>query len=132
MIYTLLGVVSLKIDDILLAESGLEKVMGDIVRVLSICMGALWIRELYMEIDAFYRSLDETPPKQTSVEEALSRLEDMGIIEMTPAIKATMGPEGEKTVLVRLLQYNRVVSRIRKDSRLADYIIRYKRILGED
>ena len=119
----------MNLEKILLAESGLEKIMGDIIRVLSLCMGALWIGELYMEMDAFYKSMEEEPPEKESVEKALHRLEDLDIITLMPRIRATEDPRGEETILVKLLNYSGIMSRVRRDNRLADYLNRYKKAL---
>jgi len=36
--------------------------MGDILRVLLVCMGALWLPELRAELEGFRRTLGEEPP----------------------------------------------------------------------
>ena len=119
----------MRLDDILQAESGHEKIMGDIIRVLSLCMGALWIGELYMEVKAFYRSLEEEPPGDESIDNALHRLEDLEIVALTPGIRATESPMGEESILVKLLRYNDVAMRLSSDPRLAEYLDRYRRAL---
>ena len=100
--------------------------MGDIIRILYICMGALWIDELYAELSAFRRALGEDEPDNKDIDKALDILRDSEIIEIRPAIKATTGEKGVKSKLVKLLDIE-VYTHIHRDPRY----IRYRSLFRE-
>ena len=112
------------LSNILKADSGIEKVMGDIVRVLFICLGTLWLPELKMELSSFRRSLNEPEPKSEDVERAISMLKDMGLVSIRRGVRATLTGEGEETYLITLNLTSELISALNSDER----IVKYRRI----
>ena len=105
----------------LASREGRGLLMGDILRVLLVSMGALWFPELIAELEGFRRTLGERPPTEAEVSEALKELAASGLVRIRPGIRATHRPEGEKTYLVELVKDEAVLRTIASDERLAKY-----------
>ena len=115
------------IDSILRSNEYMESIMGDILRVLALCMGALWIDELYDEVNAFRISLGDSLISRSDVDEAIGRLRDIGLITIEDRIKAGEFGEGVRSKLVSLKDLGDVYIYIRLDDRYN----RYKELLRE-
>ncbi len=111
----------MNVDEVLRADSGLGKVMGDVLRTLYLCAGALWLPELLAELEGFKSTLGESPYTKEEVEKAVKELKAMGLVEVRPGIRATMEPQGEKTVLISLKRSAEVISSLSSDSRISHY-----------
>ncbi len=105
--------------------------MGDILRVLLVCMGALWLPELRAELEGFRRTLGEEPPTESEVGEALRELEATGLVRVKPGIRATHRPEGERTYLIELVRDESVLRAIAADERLSRYSRIWNEVLAE-
>ena len=108
--------------EILSSRSGIEFVMGDVLRVLAVCMGALWLPELVAEVSGFRRTLGENIPNPKDVEKAVMKLRDLGYVTVREGIKATMGPKGEQTILIRLVRNPELIEALSEDDRLGRYM----------
>ena len=115
----------------LASSEGKGLLMGDILRVLLVCMGALWLPELRAELEGFRRTLGEEPPTESEVSEALRELEEAGLVRVKPGIRATHRPEGERTYLVELVRDESVLRAIAADERLARYSRIWDEVLAE-
>ncbi len=116
------------LDEILSSDEASLKLMGDILRVLTICMGALWIDELYPEVNVFRRALGDEPVSKKDVDHALNRLEEYGFITVSPAIKAGEKAEGIKSKLVKIIDFHEVSTKALMDNRVSRYrdLLRFK------
>ncbi len=115
----------------LASSEGRALLMGDILRVLLVCMGALWLPELRAELEGFRRTLGEEPPTESEVGEALRELEAAGLVRVKPGIRATHRPEGERTYLIELVRDESVLRAIAVDERLARYSRIWDEVLAE-
>jgi hypothetical protein len=115
----------------LASSEGKELLMGDILRVLLVCMGALWLPELKAELEGFRRTLGEEPPSEPEIEEALRELESTGLVRVKPGIRATHRPEGERTYLIQLTRDESILRIIAADDRLARYTKIWEDVLAE-
>ncbi len=115
---------------ILSAKQGLEKVMGDIIRVLAIYR-RLWLSEVYSEIVSMNRSLGEEEPSMTSVVEAAKNLENLGFIELKKGMRASFSSTSSvEDFLVSLRDPYKTIPIIMSDEKLRRYNeIRYS-VLG--
>lgn len=108
-------------EEILKATEGLESVMADVLRVLYVCMGSLWLSELMSEYKVFVEALGGTPASEDEVRKAIDKLSEIGLVSVREGIRATMSREGEKTYLVSLKLSSRQLSLLRSDSKISMY-----------
>jgi len=109
------------LEELLKSDSGMNKVMGDVIRVLYLCMGALWLPELLDEYKVFTKALDDVPANDEVVMEAIDELSRLGIVNVREGIRATFTPEGEKTFLISLREESIKVDVLRNDERIRKY-----------
>ncbi|HDJ83562.1 MAG TPA: hypothetical protein ENG44_01025, partial [Desulfurococcaceae archaeon] len=81
------------IKDVLSANSGLEKVMGDVLRVLGLYR-RLWLSEIYAEIRGMNATLNEETPKLSDVEKAVEKLQKLGYITVERRTRASLSSMG--------------------------------------
>ena len=110
-----------RLDEILSASSGLEKLMGDILRVLTIFTGALWLWEIYQELKGFRFTLGEEPPTLGDVTRAINKLSNEGFILTEKRIRASLGGEGIEDVLITLNLSPRERIKLLMDKRVREY-----------
>ncbi len=104
--------------------------MGDSLRVLGLCMGRLWFKEMIVEIEAFRKTLGrEKEVDEKSLKEAIKRLIDMGLVEAEGKIRATY-TGGEPDVLVGLRDYVSTIHMLRKDPDYLRYLEVMESFLG--
>ncbi len=108
-------------EELLKSDLGLGKVMGDVIRVLYLCLGTLWLPELLDEYKVFVRSLDETPADDEVVMEAINELSKLGVVSVREGVRATSAPEGEKTFLISLKEGLIKADILRNDARIRKY-----------
>jgi hypothetical protein len=109
------------VEDILKSTEGLESVMADVLRVLYVCMGSLWLSELMSEYRVFVEALGGTPASEDDVRKAIDRLSEMGLVSVREGIRATMSQEGEKTYLISLKLSSQQLSLLRNDLKISKY-----------
>ncbi len=109
------------VEDLLKSTEGLESVMADVLRVLYVCMGSLWLSELMSEYRVFVEALGGTPASEDDVRKAIDRLSEMGLVSVREGIRATMSQEGEKTYLVSLKLSSQQLSLLRNDLKISKY-----------
>lgn len=108
-------------EELLKATEGLESVMADVLRVLYVCMGSLWLSELMSEYRVFVEALGETPASEDEVKKAVNRLGEIGLVSVREGIRATMSREGERTYLVSLKLDSQQLALLRNDSKISKY-----------
>ncbi len=97
--------------------SGLE---GDIIRVLAMFGGTLWKEEIINEVSAMNRSLGYIDTNM-NFDEAISKLEKAGIVITDRRIKGDLRKEDVYDVLVRLVEYDMVLSIVSQDEKFLNY-----------
>ena len=107
--------------NVLSFNEGLGKVMGDVLRVLYLCMGSLWFPELIMELRGFRETLGEEAPSSDEVKRAVNELAKLGLIEMRRGIRATFYREGEETYLISVRRTPEILSELLRDERVRRY-----------
>ena len=108
--------------EVLTARSGLKEVMGDVLRVLYLFSGTLWLPELITELSGFKRTLGEGEiPKKNKVEDAVNLLNMAGLVTVRPGIRATASSKGEKTLLISLARRDDVLSHLSSDEKVCKY-----------
>ena len=109
------------ISDILSSKKGLEKVMGDVVRVLWLYK-RLWLSEIYGEINGMNSSLNEDVPSYKDVVNAVEELGKKGIIMIDKRIRGSLGSSrGVEDVLVSLIISDELMKEIANDEKLYRY-----------
>lgn len=108
-------------EELLKATEGLESVMADVLRVLYVCMGSLWLSELISEYRVFVEALGDVPASEDEVRRAVNRLSEIGLVSVREGIRATMSQEGERTYLVSLKLSSQQLTLLRNDSRVSRY-----------
>lgn len=106
-------------------ENEIEVLMGDIVRVLGLLLGRLWLSELCSEVSAFRTSLGRPQDfSEKDLKLAIKRLEDLKIVSMEEGFRATFGAP-EQDLLVGLNVTVPIIEFLSKD----DDIKRYRMLL---
>ncbi len=112
---------SIRLSEILEAKSGIERVMGDVLRVLTLYMGTLWLWEIYQELKGFRRTLKEPEPSFGEVSLAVSKLAEEGFVLTERRVRASLRGEGVEDVLVMLNLSKDELSLLHLDERLRLY-----------
>lgn len=106
-------------------ENEIELLMSDIVRVLGLLLGRLWLSELSSEVLAFRESVGR--PLEFSDKDlqlAIRRLKDLNIVNIEEGLRATFG-NPEPDILVGLNVAVPIIEFLSKD----DDIKKYKMLL---
>ncbi|MEM2137022.1 MAG: hypothetical protein QXX09_05115 [Candidatus Methanomethylicia archaeon] len=111
--------------DFLLDEG--KSLMGDIIRVLALGLGRLWLSELVAEVNAFRYTLGvEGLVSEDDVKYALKVLEENGIVICENRFRSQLLGESVLDVLVSLTNYSSVLNELKSDLRYNEYIDKYK------
>ncbi|MCD6340592.1 MAG: hypothetical protein J7L51_01390, partial [Desulfurococcales archaeon] len=105
---------NIDLKELLSAREGMKKIMGDVLRVLYLFSGTLWLPELIVELSGFKETLGEGEdvPKRRKVEDAVNLLNMAGLVSIKPGIRATASSKGEKTILVSLVRKDEVLTEL--------------------
>jgi len=113
-------------------ESRKYSVMADILRILSLTFGRLWLFEIVNEINAFRRTLGIS--EDVSYDECLSAARELagkGIITFEEKIRGTFtSPKGVPDVLVGLKIRNIAPILASVDEKLRKYIEIRRKVFG--
>ncbi|MEM3404204.1 MAG: hypothetical protein QXJ17_06695 [Nitrososphaeria archaeon] len=102
-------------------ENQIESLMGDVVRVLSILLGKLWMSELSAEVSSFRISLNRPLDfTDADLREAVKRLGDLKIVETKDGLRATFGKPQPDT-LVGLIGAHDIIENITSDPDVKKY-----------
>ncbi len=111
----------MELTSILSAKQGLNKVMGDVLRVLALYR-RLWLSEIYSEIIGMNRSLGEEEPKFDEVVNAVKALEKLDYVEVKEGVRASFQSTGStKDFLVALKNPYKILSMVLADEKLRRY-----------
>jgi len=117
--------------NILSASTGLEKVMGDVLRILALFTGSLWLWEIYLELKGFRTTLSEEPPTLGDIVRAVDRLSKEGFVTAEKRIRASLRGEGFEDLLVSLNLGLEERTRLLMDSRVRRYQLARQRAFTE-
>jgi len=102
-------------------KNNVESLMGDVVRVLSILLGKLWMSELSAELSAFRISLNRPSDfTDADLKEAVKRLCDLKVVETREGLRATFGKPQPDT-LVGLIGAHDLMDSIASDTDVKKY-----------
>ncbi len=113
---------------ILSAREGIEEVMGDVIRVLHLSLGSLWLPEIFMELRGFKETLQESIPKEEVIEEAVRRLGELGIVTLEEGVRASLSGRNERTYLVRLKKNPELIKALASDEKITKYRDIWRRV----
>ena len=108
--------------EVLSHSSDPEMILGDVIRVLALYRGKLWLSEIIMELSSFRRTLGDTVPSDKDVIEAVRKLSSLGLVKMHKRLRADLfRSKGIEDYLVEL---NVPLYEVwgRGDSRLNKYV----------
>ena len=107
-----------------------KMILGDVIRVLALYRGKLWLSEIIMELSSFRRTLSDTVPSDRDVVEAVRKLCSLGLVKMHKRLRADLfKSKGIEDYLVELAIPLYEVWSI-GDSRLNRYINVRNSVLG--
>ena len=117
--------------NILSASTGLSKVMGDVLRILILFAGSLWLWEIYLELKGFRATLSEESPTLGDVVRAVNRLSKEGFVTTEKRIRASLRGEGFEDLLVSLNLNFEERTKLLMDDRVRRYQLARQRAFSE-
>jgi len=122
-----------RILELLSSEKDPEKLMADILRVLMLYNGVLWISELYREVPMFHGTLGEERVKnKEDINDAVSKLVEMKIVQIEERLKGSFASEGFiREQLVYVTDQSFILKIVSKDSKFRKFIAERERIFRE-
>ncbi len=97
------------------ASSPRERLMGDILRVLGLSLGRLWLAELAAEIAAFRETLGfSEPTSRKELVDAVMSLAGLGLVTVEERIRATYSG-GENDLLVGVVDFDELSNALMDD-----------------
>ena len=117
--------------NILGASTGLNKVMGDVLRILILFAGSLWLWEIYLELKGFRTTLSEESPTLGDVVRAVNRLSKEGFVTTEKRIRASLRGEGFEDLLVSLNLNFEERTKLLMDDRVRRYQLARQRAFSE-
>ena len=112
----------MEIYNILAAEKGFERTMGDVLRVLGL-YHRLWLSEIYVEIKGMNTTLREDIPEYSDVVKAVNELKNKGYVYVEKRTRSSLAStEGVEDYLVSLAGLREVVLALLSDRKLVDYV----------
>lgn len=122
-----------RILELLSSEKGLKKLMADILRVLMLYNGVLWISELYREVPMFHGTLgEERIENEEDINKAVSKLVEMKIVKMEGRLRGSLAPEGfVREKFVYIVDHSFIMNIVSKDSKFRRFIAERERIFRE-
>lgn len=111
---------------VLNAKEGIEKVMGDILRVLYLYR-RLWLTEVYMEVEGMNYTLKDKVPEYDDIVNAARELWRSGFIQLDKGLRSSLSQNsGVEDYLVTLNDDSEILRALAIDRKLIEYItIRY-------
>jgi len=112
----------LDITAILDSEKGVEKIMGDILRVLYLYR-RLWLIEICMEIEGMNTTLKNEVPSYDDVVNAAKELEKTGLIKLEKRLRSSLShASGVEDYLVSLNEDPELLRALSIDDKLIEYM----------
>ena len=123
---------NIDLKELLSAREGMKEIMGDVLRVLYLFSGTLWLPELIVELSGFKETLGEggSIPKRSKIEDAVNLLNMAGLVNVKPGIRATASSKGEKTLLISLVRKDEVLAELSMDEKVRKYMQAWKEALS--
>ncbi|MEL9939527.1 MAG: hypothetical protein QW632_03985 [Ignisphaera sp.] len=110
------------INTILNSRKGIEKVMGDVLRVLRLYR-RLWLSEIHMEIEGMNSTLKEEVPSYNDVKRAVKELSNLGYVHVEKGIRGSLQHvHGIEDYLVTIVDDVKIVNALTNDKKLSEYM----------
>jgi hypothetical protein len=104
------------------SREGLEKVMGDVLRVLALYR-RLWLTEIVLEIEGMNTTLSESIPTRKDVEKAVKELSTLGYVYVEKRLRSSLQSEsGVEDLLVTLNESPELLTALANDEKLNKYL----------
>jgi hypothetical protein len=104
------------------SREGLEKVMGDVLRVLALYR-RLWLTEIVLEIEGMNTTLNESIPTRKDVEKAVKELSTLGYVYVEKRLRSSLQSEsGVEDLLVTLNETPELLTALANDEKLNKYV----------
>jgi hypothetical protein len=104
------------------SREGLEKVMGDVLRVLALYR-RLWLTEIVLEIEGMNTTLSESIPTRKDVEKAVKELSTLGYVYVEKRLRSSLQSEsGVEDLLVTLNETPELLTALANDEKLNRYL----------
>ncbi|MCC6017240.1 MAG: hypothetical protein LM582_09415 [Desulfurococcaceae archaeon] len=104
------------------SREGLEKVMGDVLRVLALYR-RLWLTEIVLEIEGMNTTLSESIPTRKDVEKAVKELSTLGYVYVEKRLRSSLQSEsGVEDLLVTLNETPELLTALANDEKLNKYV----------
>jgi hypothetical protein len=104
------------------SREGLEKVMGDVLRVLALYR-RLWLTEIVLEIEGMNTTLSESIPTRKDVEKAVKELSTLGYVYVEKRLRSSLQSEsGVEDLLVTLNETPELFTALANDEKLNRYL----------
>jgi hypothetical protein len=104
------------------SREGLEKVMGDVLRVLALYR-RLWLTEIVLEIEGMNTTLSESIPTRKDVEKAVKELSTLGYVYVEKRLRSSLQSEsGVEDLLVTLNETPELLTALADDEKLNRYL----------
>lgn len=111
------------VSEILSKSDNFSMLMGDILRVLSLSFGRLWLSELIMEIEGFRSSFGEVGKVNADdVADAVDNLERLNVLQTEKRLRSSMLSGSIPDLMVTLLNLSSVLTIVRNDPRFLQYM----------
>ena len=109
-----------------------DRVEGDVLRVLAMSLGSIWLSELVNEVNAFNVSLGiDRSYSSKEIFKAVKNLEKAGLVEIREGIKAVLGlSDGIKDYLISVKDIADIIPVIVTDEKYVRYKLLLKEYLG--
>jgi len=120
------------ISDILGNRDDFSILMGDIIRVLSLYFGQLWLSELILELKGFRASLgDNQAIDEDEFERAIDKLRTYNVINVEERLRSSLLSGSVPDKMVKLINLEEVYNAVKDDERYVKYIKLRESILEE-
>ena len=109
-----------------------DRAEGDVLRVLAMSLGSIWLSELVNEVNAFNVSLGiDRNYSSKEIFKAVKNLERAGLVEIREGIKAVLGlSDGIKDYLISVKDIADIIPVIVTDEKYVRYKLLLKEYLG--
>lgn len=118
------------VNDILSSRNGFSVLMGDVIRVLSLYFGQLWLSELHLELEGFRASLGESNSiSEDELSRAIDKLKKYNIIHVEERPRSSLLTGSVPDKMIKLVDFEGVLNTVRRDKRYTRYIELREQIL---
>lgn len=120
------------INGILEKNDDFSVLMGDILRVLSLYFGQLWLSELFLELEGFRASLgDDKAIDEDEFKKAIVHLRSYNIINVEERLRSSLLSGSVPDKMIKLVDFEDIFNAIKDDKRYTKYVELRENVLKE-